>query len=201
MKKIPTLFQRDGEFFVTPEVTPGCEWVLAGEGKATYKWDGTCCLIKDGKLFKRYDSHGKEPPPNFIPAMELDEATGHLTGWLPVGDGPEDKYFREAWAFHLEHRGDLPVTPGTYEMIGPKVGGNPHKTDGHVLVIHGNIILPNVPRDYIGLQNYLSILHGEGIVWHHPDGRMCKIKRADFGYAWGNKKARRSGNPPDHTDK
>lgn len=39
MKKIPTLFVR--EFFpchkvkITDQVTPGCEWVLAGEGVAT----------------------------------------------------------------------------------------------------------------------------------------------------------------------
>jgi hypothetical protein len=24
----------------------------------------------------------------------------------------------------------------------------------------------------------------EGIVWHHPDGRMVKIKKKDFGYKW-----------------
>ena len=24
----------------------------------------------------------------------------------------------------------------------------------------------------------------EGVVWHHPDGRMVKIKRKDFGYKW-----------------
>jgi hypothetical protein len=36
MKKIPTLFQRDEtRRYVTDVVTPGCEWVLAGEGRAT----------------------------------------------------------------------------------------------------------------------------------------------------------------------
>ena len=24
----------------------------------------------------------------------------------------------------------------------------------------------------------------EGIVWHHPDGRMVKIKARDFGLPW-----------------
>ncbi len=35
-EKIPTLFVRDLEdrAHVTDEVTPGCEWVLAGEGVA-----------------------------------------------------------------------------------------------------------------------------------------------------------------------
>ena len=47
MKKIPTLFKRtyDGPRIkgITDEVTPGLEWVLAGEGLATVKIDGTCC--------------------------------------------------------------------------------------------------------------------------------------------------------------
>ena len=30
-------------------------------------------------------------------------------------------------------------------------------------------------------ENRLDI---EGIVWHHPDGRMAKIKRRDFGLSW-----------------
>ena len=44
MKKIPTLFKRtyDGNRVksITSEVTPGMEWVLAGEGLATVKIDG-----------------------------------------------------------------------------------------------------------------------------------------------------------------
>ena len=45
MKKIPTLFKRvytDGRVTgITDEVNPGLEWVLAGEGQATVKIDGT----------------------------------------------------------------------------------------------------------------------------------------------------------------
>lgn len=38
MKKIPTLLRRDPADMsrVLPEVNPGCEWVLAGEGRATF---------------------------------------------------------------------------------------------------------------------------------------------------------------------
>ena len=32
---------------------PDCGWVFAGEGIATQKVDGTCCLVRGGKLFKR----------------------------------------------------------------------------------------------------------------------------------------------------
>ena len=49
MKKIPTLFKRtyDGPRIkgITDEVAPGLEWVLAGEGLATVKIDGTCCAV------------------------------------------------------------------------------------------------------------------------------------------------------------
>lgn len=29
----------------------------------------------------------------------------------------------------------------------------------------------------------------EGLVFYHPDGRMCKVTRASFGLAWGPHKA------------
>lgn len=31
------------------------------------------------------------------------------------------------------------------------------------------------------LVDFLSDRDTEGIVWHHPDGRMCKIKKRDLG--------------------
>lgn len=30
----------------------------------------------------------------------------------------------------------------------------------------------------------------KGVVFRHPDGRMAKVKRTDFGFAWGSKKQR-----------
>ena len=51
MKKIPTIFKRNPgnmrELFNEPN--PFCQWVFAGEGAATQKYDGTCVNIKDGK--------------------------------------------------------------------------------------------------------------------------------------------------------
>ena len=76
MKKIKSVFQRNYETdrLIRNEVAPGCEWVLAGEGVPTRKYDGTCCLVEDSQLFKRYDAkHGKTPPPGFRPAQEPDQ--------------------------------------------------------------------------------------------------------------------------------
>lgn len=182
MKKIISLFQRNYETdrTVRNEVVPGAEWVLLGEGKATRKWDGTCCMVRAGKLYKRYDAkHGKTPPEGFEAAQEPDTVTGHWPGWLPVGDGPDDRWHREAWAEGHSHCAE--VRDGTYELIGPKVQGNPEGEKRHCLAPHGMWPV-DAPRDYEGLRAYLEIADVEGIVWHHPDGRMVKIKKKDFGF-------------------
>ena len=56
MKKIPTLYVRDRETgkVDTSQVTPGCEWVVAGEGAPTRKFDGTCTMLDgDGQWWAR----------------------------------------------------------------------------------------------------------------------------------------------------
>ena len=179
MKKTVSLFQRnyDGDRLVRDEIVPGAEWVAAGEGVATRKFDGTCCLVRDGKLYKRFDAKaGKKPPENFEPAQEAPDAnTGHCPGWVPVGDGPDDARHREAW--ERPRQGN----EGTYELCGPKVQGNPEGFDYHVLVKHGAEVLNNCPRTFAALREYLTMYDIEGVVWHHPDGRMVKIKGKDFG--------------------
>ena len=186
MQKIVSLFQRnyEGDRLVRNEVVPGAEWVLAGEGTSTRKLDGTCCLVRDSKLYKRYEVKlGGTPPPNFEPATDVDENTGKQQGWLPVGDGPDDRWHREAFAALQA----VPHSEGTYELCGPKVQGNPEDgLDGlpmnkHVLLRHGSRSLPDCPRNFDGLKTYLTENNIEGIVWHHPDGRMVKIKGRDFG--------------------
>ena len=63
MKKTLSLFQRnyDGDRLVRDELVPGAEWVAAGEGVATRKHDGTCCMWRDGKLWKRYELKAGKP--------------------------------------------------------------------------------------------------------------------------------------------
>ncbi len=179
MIKIPTIFVRDMSkqpALVTPVWVKGCEWVHDGEGIATRKWDGTSCLIRDGKLYKRRElRQGDIPPPNFE-SLGTDENTGKTVGWVLVGDGPEDRWHREA---------PHPGHDGTFELVGPKVQGNKDKFDSHTLVAHGHLkIEPDPMRTFEGLRRWLEGTAVEGIVWHHPDGRMAKIKRRDFGLRW-----------------
>lgn len=179
MRKIHTLFLRDPEDMkrVTPEVHPDCQWVLDGEGVATRKYDGTCVMLDGDGLWwaRREVKPGKTPPPLFS-AVETDEATGKTVGWEPISQSAFAKYHAEALGNPHERR-----RLGTYELIGPKVNGNPERTEGHELVWHNDAeVIEDVPRDYHGLAGLMSTLPYEGIVWHHPDGRMAKLKRKDF---------------------
>ena len=184
MQKIPSLFKRDFEgnpHYVTREIDPVCQWVIDGEGKATRKWNGTACMIKSGLLYKRYDAkNGKTPPNGFIPAQEPDPITNHWPGWLLVCEIPEDKWHRAA----LENASDTKqeLKDGTYELLGPKIQGNSEKMLVHVLEPHGVTILEDAPRTFDSLKKYLQHKEIEGIVWHHEDGRMAKIKKSDFDY-------------------
>ena len=190
MKKIPTLFVRDFEQskgrYVTDELAPGLEWVLAGEGVATRKYDGTCVLIRrDGMAVKAFARRevkaGKEPPPGFV-LIETDDTTGKTVGWEPAENSGYAKYIAEALA-------DQPnITSGTYELLGPKVQGNPEGYETHTLLAHADAETmeqePNVAADAPGgVLNLIAVAREygwEGIVWHHPDGRMAKLKVRDF---------------------
>lgn len=189
MKKIPSLFVRDWDGnpdLVTPNLDPKCQWVADGEGVPTLKRDGTCVRILDqgDRVWKRYDcKHGKTPPPDFVPADDKDEKTGHWPGWVPADlSKPENQYLAEAMKVQ-DHWQD-----GTYELCGPKVGVNPDRLASHILIQHGSEVVHGVPRTFEELKTWFSAHEIEGIVWHHKDGRMAKIKRADFGYPWGAKK-------------
>ena len=123
--------------------------------------------------------------PEFEPAQDADPVTGHQPGWLPVGNGPDDKWFREAW----DRTGDpdrpqgiaCELPDGTYELCGPKIQGNPEGLRAHCLIPHGIEQLEMAPRDFNGIRAFLSDGRIEGIVWHHPNGDMVKIKGCDFG--------------------
>lgn len=191
MKKIVSLFQRveheDAKGrAVCDKPMAAADWVFEGEGIATRKWDGVAVLIQDGSVYMRYDLKvGRTRPVDFIPAQpEPDPITGHWPGWVSA-ECPAGKHVRQAvkWAEQIYTEG---IPDGTYEACGPKIGtrhgANPERLTEHVLIPHGKEILEDAPRTFEGLKEYLRDLPIEGIVWHHPDGRMAKIKKADFRY-------------------
>lgn len=184
MEKIISLFARNyhSDRLVRDEIVKGAEWVANGEGIATRKFDGTSCLIEDGKLYKRYDAKkGRQPPVNFRPAQkDPDPISGHWPGWLPVSiENPDDRWHVEAWRNANVGAGTL--DDGTYELRGPKIQGNPERFNFHVLIKHGVDVVLNCPRTFDALREFLAENDIEGIVWHHNNGAMVKIKGKDFG--------------------
>lgn len=186
MKKIPTIFKRNPERMkdILPEQNPACEWVFAGHGTATRKYDGTCCLVRGGKLYKRREvKPGHAVPPGFVQA-DFDGATGKTVGWVPVDPANvDDKWHIEAFT--------AGIPDGTYELVGPKIQGNPEGMESHVLLKHSDAqTFHDVPRTFDGLREWLEARDIEGLVFHHPDGRMAKIKKRDYGMARTGKCAR-----------
>lgn len=202
MKKTPSLFRRDysGNREIYDELVPSSQWVTQHEGIATLKIDGTCCMVERGRLYKRFDrklskqaarlkkrgeaptlwsiADYKQAPEGWQPCHPMpDHHSGHWPGWLEVGEGPEDKWHREAYS-------QSTFPDGTYELIGPKIQGNPYDLDAHELVVHGAPFDEDVPTSFDALKQWFQDHHIEGVVWHHPDGRMVKIKRRDFGLSW-----------------
>lgn len=181
MKKIPTLFERDWDGdrrHVLPQVTPGCEWVLKGEGIPTRKYDGTCVMLDSaGRWWARREvKPGKGRPDGFV-MLETDEETGKMVGWEPVEQSAFARWHAEAAA----DDDGLGWDSGTYELVGPKVNGNPENAPSHMLLMHEDAyVLDDAPRDFDSLAAWLHAHPYEGIVWHHEDGRMAKIKRRDF---------------------
>jgi hypothetical protein len=177
--KIPTLFVRNAEDrrFVTDQVSPGCEWVLAGEGVATRKYDGTCFMRDDaGTWWARREVRKDAVEPPGWTEIEEDPTTGKRVGWEPASNSSFVHFFDQAVARLVD------PTPGTYELIGPRINRNPERADSHILVKHDDAEILDAPRTYEALAQWLRTRPYEGIVWHHDDGsgRMVKIKRRDF---------------------
>ena len=201
MRKIPTLYRRDWSTHkITNDVTPGCEWVMRGEGKPTRKYDGTAVMLDaDGKWWgRRVVKKGKATPTGFV-LVEFDPETGHAFGWEPIEQSMAYKHFLDA----LEHdeglweevavlEGETAQT-GTYELCGPKINNNPEGFEHHRLIKHSDAevivsfwnpaiwnpaIIASVVQGVI--REVYERSHYEGIVWHHPDGRMAKLKAKDL---------------------
>ena len=182
MEKIPTLFERDDRFKVTPTVRPECQWVFDGLGDATEKLDGmnVRLTVRTGTLVRIE----KRRNPS-----KTQKAEGIIDGWyVETTASPDDKWILEAAAgtdVSTWIDGEHPC-----EALGPKMQGNPLGLDHHICVPF-NVeapVYPDMPRTFDGLAAALTEIEShyapghlaEGIVFHHPDGRRAKIKRRDF---------------------
>lgn len=183
MEKIPTVFDRDDHFGVTPRVRAGCEWVLAGEGAATEKLDGMNIrlTIRSGTLVR---VEKRRNP------TKVQKQQGIKDGWYVDADeyGAEDKWILEA--ARTTDVSKWPDGEHSCEALGPSIQGNPLGLARHICVPF-NMEVPQfqlAQRTFEALRDTLRSLESkyapghlaEGIVFHHPDGRRAKIKRKDF---------------------
>ena len=195
MRKIPTLLVRDTDDLrhVTDDVHPDCDWVLAGEGVATRKYDGTCVMF-DGESWwaRRIVKPDKATPDGFL-QVDFDSVTGKTVGWEPMEASGFAKAFQQAvnagTPVNFDDTGDgvkQVWLPGTYELVGPKINGNPEGMDQHMLLRHADAQIWTGIGHQRGIEHIkadVSMLgHAgwEGLVWHHPDGRMAKLKARDL---------------------
>jgi hypothetical protein len=187
MKKTPTIFERGRDHKVIPVHNLLADWVFEtpwSHLSICRKWDGTCCMIQDGKFYKRRMLRpGYAIPEGWIPVEEIGDDTGGLAGiigWIPVDpEGDADQWHMEAWEANV----GTDMQPGTYELCGPAINGNPDKFSKHILLEH--IMAPQIatefPFDYEGFQAALATVpEWEGFIIRHRDGRMAKIKQKDY---------------------
>lgn len=208
MRKISTVFKidRDADQAIN-EVRSENDWVLNGEGTATVKFDGTSTMFKDGKLWKRFDrklnkkaeailarggkvdwmnedgtpnlSWFREAPDGFQVLQDSpDPVTAHWPGWTPITEN--DKWHHEAFAIFK----DSLEEGATYELVGPTLALNTYKLERHELWKHGRDVVEIKDRSFEGIKKFLDDNYVEGLVFHHPDGRMAKIRRKDFNLFW-----------------
>jgi hypothetical protein len=197
MEKIPTIFDRGDDFKVTNHPRKGCEWVFAGEGRATEKLDGTNVRITVRAGHAVRVEKRRNP-------SKTQKQQGVIDGWYVDADeyGKEDK-----WIWEAVKGTDVTGWPDgehSAEALGPNVQGNLLGLEKH-LCVPFNLEIPaydNVPRTFDELKALLANLPSkfspghlaEGIVFHHPDGRRAKIKRKDF---TGSKGSRSQGTSED----
>lgn len=176
MIKIPTIFKRNYSktYAVLDEPNPECQWVFEGHGIAYRKWQGMAALIDDKSYYRRAIIKKNQTIPKDFILIETDKRSGKLFGWLPVIiNNPSDVYYVEAY--------DQSLPNGTYELIGPQILGGHESVPHPILMSHTAYKVLNLKRDFQSIKKYLKDTKMEGIVFHHPDGRMAKIKGKDFG--------------------
>ena len=184
-----------GEYIVTPEITPGYEWVFTDPAVlAVEKLHGTnvSVIIENGVISSVWN--------------RTERLHFFNKGKQHIIMGVMEAYTRGYC--------DLPDGQWFGELIGPKVNGNPYRLDKHVWIpfktyaadhlayktwgkypktfesistwfkdliplyswkIHGKgdgkCIPPKAPNETSAIPHFV-----EGIVFTHPDGRMAKLR-------------------------
>lgn len=188
VRKMPALFVIDRVNHVTlREINPNAEWLFDEPARATAKRDGTSVTVdENGNVFaRRMVRKGKVAPEGFMLA-ETDPITGNMFGLEPVEQSGFFKMFKEA---RENFEGDLPAS--TFELVGPKINGNPEGVNTHTLMIHGSDNLEIIPDvrtiakedAFDTFKEIFAVLRDrgvEGVVWWGENGKRVKLRTKDF---------------------
>lgn len=200
MHKIPLLFKTDEQRkYVIPEVNRGAEWVFEEPTIAHRKYDGTCLMRDTEDWWSRRSTKEPAKVKNFRPVV-FDAITGKHFGWEPISQSPFFKFWQEAIGQQpldcdfLNMR-DGAYELGTYELLGPKINGNPEKLKRHRLMPHKNAqqlgdiqhleldLVEDVEVAYAELKRTLFYLPVEGVVFKNREmTKFAKLRRKDFDY-------------------
>ena len=163
----------------------------------SWKIDGTCCLIKDGKLYRRYDTKYKKMPDGAIPG-EMDEQGRMRICWLLVNGShaPEDSCHLSAlaqdqksfWSLSFvdgKAEGvqvplDDTAPPATYELVGEMVQCNHYglPTMHDTPECSVTLLLPGrgkkhrgemVPRE---ISRHYLVRHGDYVIHNFPRAEL-----------------------------
>ena len=186
MKKISTIFDRNWESNRKVNSKLIVDFNFA-EAIATEKLDGMNIrlTIRSGTVVRVE----KRRNPN-----KLQKQAGISEPWY-VDANEQDS--QDKWIFDAVKNTDLSgVIDGEWpaEAIGKNIQGNPLNLDHNQVFLfslpdwRAKITLPDAPVRFDEIMEYLaeqkSLIGNdslmEGIVWHHPNGKMVKIKRKDF---------------------
>ena len=186
MRKILTIFDRDWD--KDRKVVPQFIVDFAfEEAVATEKLDGTNIRITIRKGTVVRVEKRRNP-------SKVQKQQGITEPWYVDADTYDNA---DKWIFDAVKNTDFVDVPDgewSAEAIGPNIQGNPLNLDKNQVFIfslpdwRAKITLTDVPTEFEALQTYLSQQKSsvgndclmEGIVWHHPNGDMVKIKRKDF---------------------
>ena len=193
---------RDGEmpketgrttvYEATGELNPEFKQALKdGLLEATWKIDGTCCFIKGGKLYRRFDIRdGKAMPEGALPGEEDENGIIKIC-WLLVNGSidPQDICHLSAlawqspttingfWTLNEELKPTVCAFTdeelGTYELIGPRVGPNPYLLEEVEVTM--KLMSKGVLKDRVFPRHYL-VRHGEYKVRDFPTDQLLASK-------------------------
>lgn len=200
-------FVREGKpHLVTPRMTEWMEWVFVDGVKAVDKVDGTniCVHILNGEIVavdnrtNRKESLLKVTNGGWE-AMCLDGIADAVNrGWLK-----DPASLLLPMQILRGERGPSTDLVSVYgELIGPRVNGNRHGLSRHMFVPFRYLLETchwkswsgnNHPKTFESIREWfrdlpslfnqrmkLPDVQAEGLVFHHPDGRMAKLRRDMF---------------------